>query len=50
LLSYDRLKLLGIDSVRITKIADDKYRIDFAKIDSFEEFINIHDGDEIEQY
>jgi hypothetical protein len=50
LLTYDRLKLLGIDSVRITKIADDKYRIDFAKIDSFEEFIAERDGDAIEQY
>jgi len=47
LLTYDRLKLLGIDSVRITKIADDKYRIDFAKIDSFEEFVAERLGDEI---
>lgn len=39
LLTYDKLKLLGIDSVRITKIDNQNYKIDFAKIDSYEKFI-----------
>jgi len=41
LLTYDRLKLLGTDSVRITKIDNQNYKIDFAKIDSYENFIEI---------
>jgi hypothetical protein len=39
LLTYDRLKLLGIDSVRITKIDKQNYKINFTKIDSYENFI-----------
>lgn len=39
LLTYDKLKLIGIDSVRITKINNKNYKIDFAKIDSFENLI-----------
>lgn len=41
LLTYDRLNLLGIDSVRITKVDNQNYKIDFAKIDSFENFLGI---------
>ncbi|MBI4646809.1 MAG: restriction endonuclease [Bacteroidia bacterium] len=40
LLTYERLNLLGIDSVRITKIDKKNYKINFAKLDSFEELIN----------
>lgn len=39
LLTYDRLKLFGIDAVRVTKINRENYKIDFAKIDSYEKFI-----------
>jgi len=39
LLTYERLMLIGIDSVRITKINNRNYKIDFAKIDSFENLI-----------
>jgi len=39
LLNYDKLMLIGIDSVRITKIDNKNYKIDFAKTDMFENFI-----------
>ena len=39
LLNYDRLMLIGIDSVRITKTDNKNYKIDFAKTDMFENFI-----------
>lgn len=40
LLTYDRLKLFGIDAVRVTKINKENYKIDFAKINSYENFID----------
>ncbi|MCK4358973.1 MAG: restriction endonuclease [Candidatus Cloacimonetes bacterium] len=40
LLTYDKLKILGIDSVRINKIDKNNYKIDFAKIGNFNEFID----------
>ena len=39
LLTYNKLKILGIDSVRITKIDKTNYKIDFSRIGSFNEFI-----------
>ena len=39
LATYDKLQLLGIDSVRIDKINDNKYEINFAKNGSYEKFI-----------
>jgi len=38
LLTYENLKILGIDSVRITKIDKNNFKIDFTKIDSYDEF------------
>ncbi len=38
LLTYRHLNNLGIDSVIITKLHDKEFKIDFAKIDSYEEF------------
>lgn len=40
LLTYDKLSILGVDAVRITKLSVNNYKIDFAKINSFENFIN----------
>lgn len=34
------LQILGIDSVRIDKIGDENYEINFASSGSFENFIN----------
>lgn len=40
LLTYERLQILGIDSVRIDKINDSKFEINFAETGSYEEFKN----------
>ena len=40
LLTYERLELLNIDSILVTKIDDRKFKIDFAGIDSYDGFIN----------
>ena len=40
ILTIDRLYQLGIDSVRIDKIEDGLYEMNFAVVDSFENFIN----------
>lgn len=38
ILTYSHLKKLGIDSVKVTKIDTKVYKIDFSKIDMYEEF------------
>lgn len=38
LLKYEHLSKLGIDSVKITKIDNENYKIDFAKLGSYETF------------
>lgn len=38
LLTYEKLALLGIDSVRIDKISNSKFEINFSKIGSYENF------------
>ncbi|MEA1987446.1 MAG: NgoFVII family restriction endonuclease [Candidatus Marinimicrobia bacterium] len=38
LLTYERLQILGIDSVRIDKISNSEFEINFSKIGSYEEF------------
>jgi hypothetical protein len=40
LLSYEKLIEIGVDSVRIDKFYNNSYSINFAKIDSYESFIN----------
>jgi hypothetical protein len=42
LATYEKLQLLGIDSVRIDKINDREFEINFAKNGSYEEFIKIN--------
>ena len=42
LLTYAELQILGIDSVRIDKISDSEFEINFAKIGSYEYFKEIH--------
>ncbi|MDO4425218.1 MAG: NgoFVII family restriction endonuclease [Planctomycetia bacterium] len=39
LLTYEMLERLGIDSVVIEKISEERYRINFAKIGSYEKFM-----------
>ena len=38
ILTYTRLKTLGIDSVKVTKIDEITYKVNFAKLDSYEKF------------
>jgi len=40
LLTYEKLQALGIDSVRIDKISESEFEINFAKIGSYEKFIS----------
>lgn len=40
LATYDKLQLLGIDSVRIDRMSTFEFKINFAKSGSYEEFIN----------
>lgn len=40
LVTYDKLQILGIDSVRVDKIDDSNYEINFASLNSYEDFIN----------
>ncbi len=42
LLTYDKLKLLGIDSVRIDKISNLEFEINFAKVGSYENFKELY--------
>ncbi len=41
LLTYEKLSDLGIDSVVITKISYEEYKMDFAKSGAYENFINL---------
>ena len=41
LLSYQRLKEVGYDSVRIIKISESNYKIEFALLNEYEQFLNI---------
>ncbi len=41
LLTYERLHILGIDSVRIDKIDNANFEINFAGIGSYEQFKNM---------
>lgn len=42
LLTYEKLALLGIDSIRIDKISDFEFEINFAKIGSYEVFKGLY--------
>lgn len=39
-LDYEKLQTIGIDSVRIDKISNSDFEINFAKTDSYEQFKN----------
>lgn len=39
LLTYEKLQILGIDSVRLDKVSDENYEINFAKNGSYDQFI-----------
>lgn len=39
LLTYKKLEIIGIDSVKIEKIDNENYKISFSKIGSYENFL-----------
>ena len=39
LLTYKKLEIIGIDSVKIEKIDDENFKIYFSKIGSYENFL-----------
>ena len=39
LLTYKKLEIIGIDSVKIEKIDNENYKIYFSKIGSYENFL-----------
>ncbi len=43
LLTYKKLQTVGIDSVKLDKVDEKNFRISFASIDSFEEYISMYD-------
>ncbi|CAC9548276.1 hypothetical protein [uncultured Gammaproteobacteria bacterium] len=40
LLTHKKLEIIGIDSIRIDKINDSEFEVNFSKIDSYEKFIS----------
>ena len=45
LVTYDMLKIFGIDSVMFTRLSDDKYGIDFCTLGTYEHLYNKYDID-----
>jgi len=43
LLTYNKLKLVGIDSVRIDKVDNQNYKINFVGIGSFDNYLDIYE-------
>jgi hypothetical protein len=43
ILTYEKLQILGIDSVRLDKLSNSIYEINFAKNGSFEKYINVNE-------
>lgn len=43
LLTYSKLRILGIDSVRIDKIDNDNFKINFVSLGSFEEYLGLYE-------
>ncbi|MFO7889024.1 MAG: hypothetical protein R6V04_01665 [bacterium] len=42
LLTYKKLQIIGIDTVRIDKFDNLEYEINFLKLETFEKFKNLH--------
>ncbi|MHA3225455.1 phospholipase D-like domain-containing protein [Globicatella sulfidifaciens] len=40
LVTYDMLENVGIDSIKITKLTEDRFRIDFARVGAYDQFEN----------
>ena len=45
--TYDMLKVFGVDSVMFTKISEGKYTVDFCELGTYEAFYGIEDQEEM---
>ena len=45
LVTYDMLRVFGIDSVMFTRIDERKYGIDFCVLGTYERMYNLHDAE-----
>jgi hypothetical protein len=43
ILTYNRLQIIGIDSIRLDKIDDENFRINFVSSGSFEEYLDLYE-------
>jgi len=43
LLTYERLQIIGIDSIRIDKIDNENFKINFVSSGSFEEYLDLYE-------
>ena len=44
LITMEDLDAVGVDSVKLTKVRDDYYQLDFCETDRFEEFENTYNS------
>ena len=43
LLTYERLQVIGIDSIRIDKVDNENFKINFVSSGSFEEYLDLYE-------
>ena len=49
LVTYDMLRIFGVDSVMITKLEEKKYRIDFCVLGTYAKMYHLDDVDQVEE-
>ena len=49
LVTYDMLRIFGVDSVMFTKLEEKKYRIDFCVLGTYEKMYHLDDAEQVEE-
>ena len=49
LVTYDMLRIFGVDSVMFTKLEEKKYRIDFCVLGTYEKMYHLDDVEQVEE-
>lgn len=49
LVTYDMLRIFGVDSVMFTKLEEKKYRIDFCVLGTYEKMYHLDDLEQDEE-
>lgn len=49
LVTYDMLRIFGVDSVMFTKLEEKKYRIDFWVLETYEKMYHLDDLEQVEE-